>query len=742
MRQLIVLRGAMGSGKSTWVKNNKLEEYVLSADNIRMQAGSPILKEDGSKAINPSNESFTWKILYDLLERRMANGDFTIIDATHVKTSSFQKYRKLCRKYMYRCYVVEFEEELSVLLERNKTRNPVDRVPEHVIANAHAKMSVENAPQWVSKTRPKTFLKDVMWRKTDKSGYKNVFVIGDIHGSMDALRDALIHMNDGKEGLREDSLYVFTGDYLDRGLQNAEVLQYLLTIYEAQNVVLLTGNHEAHLINWANDEDIHSRKFVYSTQPELEAAGITKASVRKLCQRLQQVLWMSYHDREYVITHGGLSYFDFNKMSLLSTSQMIKGVGDYGTNIDSVWNDVAKTKNINPVYQVHGHRNTFNVGATDYKYSINLESDVEYNGYLRYLNIHKDGHEAYNVKNCTGVNRPVADTKKSIEDMTVADYLEEAESSNLIKAIELPNNIKSLNFTSKAFKDKKWNDLTVHARGMFINTEHKEIVARGYNKFFNFDERPETKMQSLSNSLKFPVDIYHKYNGYLGIMSYDRFADKLSFYTKSLSSDVGTAINHSKMFEQAFYNMFSEETATAIKDYSKEHNVSLLFEVVLPKFDPHIIQYQQDHLILLDVVKNELQMQKLPYDKLVKFASDHNIEVKEKAMVVYNFKEYKDFHDKYTNDTEFESEGFAIEDSNGFVFKLKLPYYTMWKYLRGLMASVRKQQDKPIKYLNSPTEQYFIYYIRNILEDKELLQQQNLILVRNMFENWRNKNTK
>ena len=736
MRQLIILRGAMGAGKSTWLKNNKLEEYVLSADSIRMQAGSPVLKEAGGKAINPTNESFTWKVLYDLLERRMSNGDFTIVDATHVKASSFQKYRQLCKKYMYRCYVVEFEEELSVLLERNKKRIPIDRVPEHVIANAHAKMSVESSPKWVTRTKPDTFFKDVMWRRTDKSGYKNVFVIGDIHGSMDALREAVIHMNDGEEGLLEDSLYVFTGDYLDRGLQNAEVLQYLLTIYESHNVVLLTGNHEAHLINWANDDDIRSRKFVHSTQPALEDAGIPKASVRKLCQKLQQVLWMNYHGREYVITHGGLSYFDFSKMSLVSTSQMINGVGDYETNIDSIWNDVAKTKSINPVYQIHGHRNTFKVGATDYKYSINLEGDVEYNGYLRYLNINKDGHEAYNVKNCTGATRSVTDTRKSLKDMTVADYLEDAENSNLIKAIELPNNIKSLNFTRKAFHDKKWNDLTVHARGMFVNTEHKEIVARGYNKFFNFNERAETKMQSLSQSLKFPVDIYHKYNGYLGIMSYDKYADKLSFYTKSLSSDVGTKMNHSKMFEKEFYTMFSEESATAIGDYSKEHNVSLLFEVVLPEFDPHIIEYQQNHLVLLDVVKNELQMQKLPYDKLVEFASEYGIEVKEKAITVNNFKEYKEFHDEYTNNVEFKSEGFAVEDSNGFVFKLKLPYYTMWKYLRGLMASVRKQQDKPIKYLNSPTEQYFIYYIRNILEDKELLQQHNLILVRNMFEDW------
>jgi tRNA splicing ligase len=42
----------------------------------------------------------------------------------------------------------------------------------------------------------------------------------------------------------------------------------------------------------------------------------------------------------------------------------------------------------------------------------------------------------------------------------------------------------SLNFTRDAFFDKEWNDLTVRARGLFVNTVTKEIVARSYEKFF------------------------------------------------------------------------------------------------------------------------------------------------------------------------------------------------------------------------------------------------------------------
>lgn len=40
MRKLFILRGAMGSGKSTFIKDNKLEDYTLNADKIRLMYNS------------------------------------------------------------------------------------------------------------------------------------------------------------------------------------------------------------------------------------------------------------------------------------------------------------------------------------------------------------------------------------------------------------------------------------------------------------------------------------------------------------------------------------------------------------------------------------------------------------------------------------------------------------------------------------------------------------------------------
>ena len=100
MKNLIVLRGCPGAGKSTWIKENGLEQYTLSPDNIRMLASAPILTETNTNAtISQENETYVWSLLYELLEKRMQNGDFTIIDATHSRSTDFSRYNSLCESY-------------------------------------------------------------------------------------------------------------------------------------------------------------------------------------------------------------------------------------------------------------------------------------------------------------------------------------------------------------------------------------------------------------------------------------------------------------------------------------------------------------------------------------------------------------------------------------------------------------------------------------------------------------------
>lgn len=82
MRTLLLFRGAPGCGKSTFIKENDLQKYTVSADDLRLLMASPQLTLDGSPAISAANDKKVWNYLFQFLELRMRNGDFTVVDAT------------------------------------------------------------------------------------------------------------------------------------------------------------------------------------------------------------------------------------------------------------------------------------------------------------------------------------------------------------------------------------------------------------------------------------------------------------------------------------------------------------------------------------------------------------------------------------------------------------------------------------------------------------------------------------
>lgn len=255
MRNLFILRGAPASGKSTWIKENNLEQYTLSADQIRLMYQSPCTNLDGTRYISQNNDTQVWKLLFEFLERRMERGEFVIIDATHYKSSLISRYKELVDKYRYRVNVIDFskvpEEEL---LKRNAERDEFKKVPEEVIQKMVVALKDDNEVKKAYKiltpeeaiTMLRTPLQPV---NLDQMGYEKVVVFGDIHGCYEPLKTYF-----EKNPFNEKTCYIFCGDYIDRGLQNKEVLKFLLSIYKNKNVILLEGNHEKWLRMYADKE--------------------------------------------------------------------------------------------------------------------------------------------------------------------------------------------------------------------------------------------------------------------------------------------------------------------------------------------------------------------------------------------------------------------------------------------------------------------------------------------------------
>ena len=92
--------------------------------------------------------------------------------------------------------------------------------------------------------------------------------------------------------------------------------------------------------------------------------------------------------------------------------------------------------------------------------------------------------------------------------------------------------------------------------------------------------------------------------------------------------------------------------------------------------------------ILLDIVYNDMEFRKYNYEDMCTVASTLGLQTKEKAFVIETWQEFFDWYYNVTDeDYEYNGrkiEGFVIEDSNGYMVKLKLQYYNFWKFMRAV----------------------------------------------------------
>lgn len=677
MRILLLLRGSPGCGKTTWIEQHGLSQYALSADDIRLMCAGPTMMPDGKMAINPNNDNAVWATLFKLLEIRMQNGEFTVIDATNSKTSEMNRYKELCSAYKYRMYCVDFTSlPIEVVKERNRNRPELKRVPDEAIDKMYSRFQTQKIPAGITVLRPDEL--DRIWYKPmDFNQYKKVHHIGDIHGCYTALKQYL----DDNGGMKDDEMYIFVGDYIDRGLENAEVVKFLLSVYQKPNVFLIEGNHERWLWIWANGGVSKSKEFEFVTKTQLENAGIDKKDVRQLYRKIAQAAYYTYGDNTFIVTHAGLSAIPEN-ISLVATHQMTHGVGSYNSHQDIADAFVANTDE--HCYQVHGHRNTKRVPVRANDRVFNLEGRVEFGGYLRCVQAEQDGtFTEVEVKNDVfrEEETPV-EAKPEKGKLSVGDVIITMRENRYIQEKRY-GNISSFNFTKAAFYDKIWDDQTITARGLYINIPKQKVVARAYNKFFNINERPETKFDMLENRLAFPVTVYVKENGFLGIVSYNEESDSLFVTTKSSpDGDFATFL------KDMIARKMEPSAIEAMKAYAKEHDVSFVFECVDMTNDPHIIDYKTDRLFLLDIVHNDMEFRKYNYEDMCTVAGSLGLQHKEKAYVIESWQEFFDWYYNVTDeDYEYNGrkiEGFVIEDANGYMVKLKLHYYNFWKFMRNV----------------------------------------------------------
>lgn len=724
MRTLLLLRGIQASGKSTWIKENNLEPYTLSADNIRLNIANPVLLENGSYEISQKYNKVTWELLYKYLEMRMQNGDFTIIDATHSDLKLLNKYKDLASTYKYTMYCLEFDVPLEEALKRNKERDNYKYVPERVIERTYETIkNNEKLPSALKKIE--TIDEIINFYTADVNQYEKVVIIGDIHSCAEPLKEVLKDFN-------EETLYIFVGDYFDRGIQPVETFNIILDLLEKPNVILIEGNHEEKSMKkFIYDEEKYTKSFEETTLlPLLKEYDVdyVRASLKKIYKKLRQCFAFEFRGKKFLCTHGGLPLVP--KLTLVSAKEMIHGVGKYETEIGEIYSENYKKGLCQGFIQVHGHR-----GVNDGQFSYCLEDRVEFGGELKVLTIDNEGKiKKTGIKNNVynkGLKLPMSGAVEKVEFNTANELINEMIRHQFINVKECEHNLISLNFNREAFNKKKWNDLTIKARGLFVDKDSGEVKIRSYNKFFNFGER-HVNLGYLKKYATYPIRAFKKYNGFLGLASVVN--NEVVLTSKSVTSG-----KYKDIF-QDIWNKVESEVRELLKQTMIENNCTAVFEVVSPEYDPHIIKYDKEHLYLLDFIENKLDLDTHNIDlefsenlmKKVEFSSDF-LTKKEELTRLENYDELYNFLAEKEKSLE-EFEGYVLCDNSGFMFKFKLPYYNLWKTRRAWLERYRSAlvKGKKVEVTEKDEHRHFKKFLLKLGKDK--LQELSIIDVRELYE--------
>lgn len=690
MRHLYLLQGIPGSGKSTFVEQEGLTHHTVSSDALRLLYRGPEMSKHGTMIISSGSDVTIWGTLMAMVKERMRAGDLTVVDATHTRRREIEEYRQLAEHYRYQTFIVSFRDTpLETCLARNGSRAALRMVPDKAIHDMFNRLRSFQAPKWVQTVTPTTFRETLKDPVIDGAAYRHLHVVGDLQGCDGPLANYLA------EGIYPQDLYIFVGDLVDRGLENASVIRRMLAISHLPNVRICEGNHERHLRSWINGEQARSSVFEKKTKPELEAAGISREDVAEMLAKLVDAVVVNWRGRRILVSHGGLTSMpEPDRLAFVPSSQLIKGVGPHDFDVDSIF--AANTPE--GVIQVHGHRNEHNRPVLAAERSFNLEGRVEFGGYLRIVQFMDDGtyqtHEIansrYDVKTASeddeGKSLPSKKSSKRKTSLSVAEMIDEMRGNEHVIEKKLPGNLASFNFSRQAFRKGIWNKQTIRARGMFVNTETAEIVARSYDKFFNLGENEANTLPGLAGQMKFPAKVWVKENGYLGIVGYNPEADEVIYASKST-----TESDFAGWLKDILHNVQGVDPAT-LKEIASR-GLSLVFEVIDPVNDPHIIKYETKKVVLLDIIRNDVEFRPLPYEQLQGLGKRLGVEVKALHRTLANFEEFCAFVGECTAENPYlvngeHVEGFVIEDANRFMVKIKQSYYSFWKRLRGLAASV------------------------------------------------------
>lgn len=733
MRTLLLMRGSPASGKTTFIRENGLENFTLSVDDFRhtvrpnhyLSASGEISQYSGMQ-----NDGFVWDILFNVLEQKMMSGQFVVVDATHSNIDLTTRYRDLLNKYKYTAYVYTMPTSLEDCLANNQKRfaQTGHFINEQRIERTYALIHHTSLPKLF---KPIQSLSEIdNFYCFNANSYQDIKIIGNLSGCRTVLNEAL-------NEIKDDTLYIFTGNYLANGVEKTAVLHFLLEHYQKPNVILLESLFEQEWSNFIHGElDEESslyRKTLVHLLKDFSYADL-RLHLSLLYKKMRQCFVFEYGNQKYICTHAPLS--GVPKLAYIPTQQMLSLGGKHRSDITAIYQNNFDKGLCQNMINIHSDALD---GANNTASSISLHSDAAQGGVLKVARLSQSSlmtisgwqNTVYlakpaklkttthigNQTDCDVVNQMIAN-KKWIETKTFN-----------LGTLEEPRLMHSINFKEEVFRKGKWDDMTIKARGLFVDSLTGQVLMRSYNKFFNYRERAELNPQALERNLAFPVKAWQKYNGFLGLIS---VVDG-----KPLFASKKTILGRYADYVRFLFGQENPEFQQHLLNLAQKYQCTFIFEAIHLE-DPHIIEYDRHRLVLIDVVENRLNHCPFHIDpefsaKVRKelFHSEIKPTFIEDKTLLATLPDMKTLM-SFMNEKN-ETEGYVFEDQKGFLFKFKTSFYKGWKSNRTLVEKYKK--DYPTKFhfslCQNDKQVHFMSWLVN--QDFDKIKPLSIIELRKMF---------
>ncbi len=199
------------------------------------------------------------------------------------------------------------------------------------------------------------------------------------------------------------------------------------------------------------------------------------------------------------------------------------------------------------------------------------------------------------------------------------------------------------NYNAKAQYEARWNFFERVSRGLIINSETGEIVARAFDKFFNWNEFGTPIVSTI-------VTVTEKMDGSLGIL-----------------------YRHNNQYKIATRGSFDGEQAEWATEYLNANydlhylneELTLLFEIIYPE-NRVVVDYGESKDLVLLAIRNRFTGAYLPFNEVEKIAKEFGFSIPK----IYQFDDIEALIKKAHSLNE-NNEGYVAEFENGARYKFK-----------------------------------------------------------------------